>query len=112
VIQSAKNLKVISRCGTGMDSVDQTAAKNHGVTVLNTPEAPAQAVAELTMGLMLASLRQINQTDRLIRNGEWPRTQGGLLAATRCRMCCSATDFSPFGRKKTQIGLAWNGRLQ
>ncbi|MDR4515855.1 MAG: phosphoglycerate dehydrogenase [Nitrosomonas sp.] len=81
VIQSAKNLKVISRCGTGMDSVDQTAAKNHGVTVLNTPEAPAQAVAELTMGLMLAGLRQIPQTDQLIRNGEWPRTQGGLLAA-------------------------------
>ena len=81
VIQSAKNLKVISRCGTGMDSVDQTAAKNHGITVLNTPEAPAQAVAELTMGLMLSCLRRINTTDQQIRNGEWPRTLGSLLAA-------------------------------
>lgn len=81
VIQSAKNLKVISRCGTGMDSVDLTAAKNQGVTVLNTPEAPAQAVAELTMGLMLSCLRQINATDQQIRNGKWPRTQGSLLAA-------------------------------
>ncbi len=81
VIQSAKSLKVISRCGTGMDSVDLAAAKNKGVTVLNTPEAPAQAVAELTMGLMLACLRQICQTDRQIRKGGWPRTQGGLLAA-------------------------------
>lgn len=81
VIQSAKNLKVISRCGTGMDSVDLTAAQNHDVSVLNTPEAPAQAVAELTMGLMLSCLRQINATDQQVRNGEWPRTQGSLLAA-------------------------------
>ena len=81
VIQSATNLKVISRCGTGMDSVDLTAAKSLGIVVLNTPEAPAQAVAELTLGLMLAALRRICQTDRLVRAGEWPRTQGGLLAA-------------------------------
>lgn len=81
VIQSAKHLKVISRCGTGMDSVDLDAAKNQGIIVLNTPEAPAQAVAELTLGLILAGLRQIPQTDNQIRNGAWPRTQGGLLAA-------------------------------
>jgi D-3-phosphoglycerate dehydrogenase / 2-oxoglutarate reductase len=81
VIQSAKSLKVISRCGTGMDSVDLTAARNHGITVYNTPEAPAQAVAELTLGLMLASLRRICETDQQIRKGEWPRTQGRLLAA-------------------------------
>ncbi|MCP5292612.1 MAG: phosphoglycerate dehydrogenase [Nitrosomonas sp.] len=81
VIQCAKNLKVISRCGTGMDSVDLAAARNHGITVYNTPEAPAQAVAELTLGLILASLRRICETDRQIRSGEWPRTQGGLLAA-------------------------------
>jgi len=81
VIQSAEHLKVISRCGTGMDSVDLEAAKNQGIAVYNTPEAPAQAVAELTLGLMLAGLRKIPQTDKQIRSGEWPRTQGGLLAA-------------------------------
>lgn len=81
VLQSAKNLKVISRCGAGLDSVDLVAAKNHGMTVLNTPEAPAQAVAELTMGFILTLLRQINQIDQSVRQGEWPRTQGRLLAA-------------------------------
>ncbi|MBP6058075.1 MAG: phosphoglycerate dehydrogenase [Nitrosomonas sp.] len=81
VFQSAKNLKVISRCGAGLDSVDLVAAKNHGMTVLNTPEAPAQAVAELTMGFILTLLRQIGQIDRSVRQGEWPRTQGRLLAA-------------------------------
>ena len=81
VFQSAKNLKVISRCGAGMDTVDRVAAQKHGIAVFNTPEAPAQAVAELTLGLMLAALRQIGATDQSIRNGEWPRTQGRLLAA-------------------------------
>ena len=81
VFQSAKNLRVISRCGAGLDSVDLVAARNHGITVLNTPEAPAQAVAELTMGFILSLLRQISQIDQSVRQGEWPRTQGRLLAA-------------------------------
>lgn len=81
VFASADCLKVISRCGTGLDSVDLAAAKRHNIAVSNTPEAPAQAVAELTLGLMLASLRQISQTDRLLRGGAWPRMQGHLLAA-------------------------------
>ena len=81
VFQSAPNLKVISRCGAGMDSVDLAAARNHDIQVLNTPEAPAQAVAELTLGLILTLLRQVNPIDRAVRNGEWPRTQGRLLAA-------------------------------
>lgn len=81
VLTTAKALKVIARCGTGMDSVDLQAAQQRNIRVSNTPEAPAQAVAELTLGLMLDSLRQIHHTDRSVRAGEWPRTQGRLLAA-------------------------------
>ncbi len=81
VLESTRNLKVISRCGAGLDSVDLAAAKHHGITVLNTPEAPAQAVAELTLGYILTLLRQINPIDQAVRKGEWPRTQGRLLAA-------------------------------
>jgi D-3-phosphoglycerate dehydrogenase len=81
VFQSAKKLKVVSRCGAGLDSVDLVAARNHGITVSNTPEAPAQAVAELTLGLMLGSIRHIGQIDQSVRRGNWPRTQGRLFAA-------------------------------
>ncbi|HRQ04389.1 MAG TPA: phosphoglycerate dehydrogenase [Nitrosomonas halophila] len=77
---AASSLRVIARCGTGLDNVDLAAASRLNIKVLNTPAAPAQAVAELTLGLILSSLRQICQTDRLIRQGEWPRTQGRLLA--------------------------------
>lgn len=81
VLSAANALRVIARCGTGLDNVDLEAAGQLDIRVSNTAEAPAQAVAELTLGLMLACLRQIAQTDRLIRQGEWPRTQGHLLAA-------------------------------
>jgi len=81
VFAAAKQLKVVSRCGTGMDSVDLDAAAQHNIAVYNTPEAPAQAVAELTLGLMLSALRRICQTDKLLRQGEWSRQQGSLLAA-------------------------------
>ncbi|MGG7054764.1 phosphoglycerate dehydrogenase [Nitrosomonas sp. ANs5] len=77
---AAGSLRVIARCGTGLDNVDLAAASRLHIKVLNTPAAPAQAVAELTLGLILCSLRQICQTDRLIRQGKWPRTQGRLLA--------------------------------
>lgn len=81
VLTNAQALRVIARCGTGMDSVDLLAAQRLNISVSNTPEAPAQAVAELTLGLMLDCLRQIHHTDRSVRQGEWPRPQGKLLAA-------------------------------
>ncbi|TSA53221.1 MAG: hydroxyacid dehydrogenase [Nitrosomonadaceae bacterium] len=81
VFASASSLRVVARCGAGLDSVDLAAAQRHNIAVSNTPEAPSQAVAELTLGLMLAALRRICQTDRQLRAGEWPRMQGQLLAA-------------------------------
>jgi len=79
VLTSAKSLKVIARVGTGLDSVDLVAAKKLGITVLNTPDAPTQAVAELTVGHILGLLRNISVADRQIRNGVWKGLMGSLL---------------------------------
>ena len=79
VLTSAKSLKVIARVGTGLDSVDLVAAKKLGITVLNTPDAPTQAVAELTLGHILGLLRNISVADRQIRNGVWKGLMGSLL---------------------------------
>ena len=49
VLISARSLKVIARCGAGLDSVDLDAARQNDILVSNTPEAPSQAVSELTM---------------------------------------------------------------
>lgn len=79
VLRSATSLKVIARVGTGLDSVDLVAAKQLGITVLNTPDAPTSAVAELTIGHILGLLRNIASTDRSIRNGVWSVQMGSLL---------------------------------
>ena len=107
VFSSAKNLKVVSRCGAGLDSVELAAAKLHGISVFNTPEAPAQAVAELTMGLMLAALRRICQTDRLLRINEWPRMQGQLFAA----QTVGIIGLGHIGKRVARLSQAFDARV-
>ena len=80
VLSNAKSLRVIARCGTGLDSVDLRAASRLGIDVFNTPDAPTQAVAELTIAHMLNSLRHISTTDSNMRSGKWTPTMGSLLA--------------------------------
>lgn len=80
VLSSAKSLRVIARCGTGLDSIDLQAASRLGIDVFNTPDAPTQAVAELTIAHMLNSLRHISTTDSNMRSGKWTPTMGSLLA--------------------------------
>ena len=65
---SLSHLKVISRCGTGIDNIDIIAAERFGIKVFNTPDVLTLAVAELTIGLILNLLRKINQADSAIRN--------------------------------------------
>lgn len=79
VLGSVPFLKVISRCGIGMDSVDLDAAKKIGITVMNTPDGPTRAVAELTVGMMLNAMRKITEVDSAIRSGQWRRPMGRLL---------------------------------
>lgn len=79
VMDALPDLKVISRCGTGMDSVDHKAATEKGIVVRNTPDGPTLAVAELTLGYALDLLRQISRMDRDIRAGVWKKRMGHLL---------------------------------
>jgi D-3-phosphoglycerate dehydrogenase len=74
-------LRCISRCGVGTDNVDLRAAHQRGITVLNTPEPPAAAVAELAVTMMLALLRRLPQQIAAARRHEWTRLEAGLLGA-------------------------------
>lgn len=71
IIQAGKHLKVVGRAGAGLDNVDVEAAEKAGILVLNTPEAPATAVAELTIGLILSLARNIPLADRTMKDGKW-----------------------------------------
>ena len=68
---NASRLKIVGRAGVGLDNIDLQAAKEKGVTVLNTPGAPTTSVAELTVGLMLSLLRSIPFADRSMKEGRW-----------------------------------------
>ena len=83
VMDSIPDLKVISRCGTGMDSVDRAYAETRGIAVCNTPDGPTAAVAELTIGLILTLIRQVPLQDRDIRAGIWKKRMGNLLAGKK-----------------------------
>lgn len=79
VLESAKKLKIISRCGAGMDNVDLQAAGQLNLEVYNTPYGPTLAVAELTIGLVIDLMRKISLMDREVRSGVWKKRTGNLL---------------------------------
>ena len=71
MIDRAERCKIIARVGVGLDNVDQAAAKERNIRVINAVEGAMNAVAELVLGLMLAMARQTVRGDRGIRNGRW-----------------------------------------
>lgn len=76
VMSRASNLKLISRVGIGLDNVDLLSAKRRGIQVSYTPDAPAPAVAELTIGIMLSLLRHVHVVNAQMHRGEWHRCFG------------------------------------
>lgn len=79
VMSKAANLKMISRVGIGLDSVDLLAAEKRGIKVSYTPDAPSPAVAELTLGLMLTLLRSVHVSNSQMHQGQWYRYFGRRL---------------------------------
>lgn len=71
VLAAGKKLKVVGRAGVGVDNIDLAAAKEHKITVVNSPLATTVAVAELTMGLMLSIVREIARADASLKAGKW-----------------------------------------
>ncbi len=71
LIQRADKCKVIARVGVGLDNIDQEAAKEKNIRVINAVEGAMNAVAELVIGLMLSLAREIPRADREVRNGNW-----------------------------------------
>lgn len=69
VLEKAENLRVIAQKATGYDNIDLRTATERGVIVTNTPDAPAEATADLTFGLMIACARKIAMGDRYLREG-------------------------------------------
>ena len=78
IIESAletKRLKLIIRAGVGVDNIDVNYAMEHGIQVMNTPNASSASVAELVIAHMFAISRHIHISNVTMRNGEWNKDQ-------------------------------------
>jgi len=73
LLANAKKLRVIGRAGVGVDNIDLDAATRQGIAVMNTPGANAVAVAEHTLGMMLAMARHLCRADVLMHAGKWEK---------------------------------------
>ncbi|WP_229790435.1 2-hydroxyacid dehydrogenase [Mycetocola manganoxydans] len=80
-LDAAPNLRVVARYGVGFEAVDLAAAAERGILVTNTPGANSGAVADHTVGLMLAVLRGTTLGDRRVRAGDWSVHRGRELGS-------------------------------
>lgn len=80
-------LEIVSSFGVGYDHVDAAYAREHGIIVTNTPDVLTEEVADLALGLLIATLRELPAADRYVRSGQWakgnyPLTAGSLRGRT------------------------------
>jgi D-3-phosphoglycerate dehydrogenase len=73
LMEHAPKLRVVGRAGVGVDNIDADAATRRGIVVMNTPGANAVAVAELTLGLMLALARKVPAANASMHAGKWEK---------------------------------------
>ena len=92
-ITAAKNLKVIARCGVGLDNVDIIEATQKGIHVTNSPEANIISVAELTVGLIIAGARNVIKGNNTLKAKKWDRA-----ALTGIELYGKTLGFVGFGR--------------
>lgn len=73
MIKRMPNLKIISNYGVGYDSIDVPAAKAQGVVITHTPEVLNEEVADMAVGLLIATVREFNHAEAYLRSGEWAK---------------------------------------
>ena len=75
IIEKGENLKIIARCGVGVDNIDIGYAKSKNIKVTNSPSANLISVVELTIALILNAARKINLSDNHLKEGKWNRKE-------------------------------------
>lgn len=101
------SLKVVSRVGSGMANVDIEAARTLGIAVHSTPSGPTQAVAELTVGALLALMRMISKMDAELHAGRWTKRIGAQLEGK----IVAIIGFGRIGRRVAELLQPFHVRL-
>lgn len=115
LIDRLPNLEIVASFGVGYDTIDVAAARRRGIVVTNTPDVLSDEVADLALGLLLATVRQIPQADRYLRAGRWPEKSFPLTATLRGRTV-GILGLGRIGRAIAQrlegfgVAIAYHGR--
>ena len=101
VVQKASKLKVIGRAGVGLDNIDVEAAKQRGIAVYNSPESLTNAVAELALGLMIATARGVGTGHYNLKNGVWIKES--LMGTEISGKTIGIVGFGRIGRRLAEL---------
>ena len=106
-VLAGSHLRVVSRVGAGLSNVDLDAARDLGIDVRSTPDAPTEAVAELTLGAALALLRGLPAMDRAMHDGRWERHLGAQLGGKTVVI----VGFGRVGRRVAELLAPFGARV-
>ena len=98
VIESAKRLRVIGRGGVGLENIDLDAARERGIAVVHTPHASTDAVADLTVGMMIALLRNVRGCDAMVRKGQFWKAREGSISREICELTLGIVGMGRIGQ--------------
>lgn len=99
VFSACPQLKAIARVGIGMDNVDLEAAKRHGIRVSNTPDAPTEAVAEMTLSALLTIAHRIIPANDDLHHGIWKKQMGFSICGSRVLV----VGYGRIGRRTAEL---------
>jgi D-3-phosphoglycerate dehydrogenase / 2-oxoglutarate reductase len=107
VIAAGKELRAISRNGTGIDNIDLASARERKIQVLRAPAANARGVAELAIALAFAALRRLPVLSGSLKHGQWKRELGSEIGDK----LLTVVGFGAIGRQVATMGLALDARV-
>ncbi len=106
VIDAGKKLKIIARGGVGLDNIDVEYAQSKGILVYNTPKASSRAVAELTLGHLLALARMLHRSNREMAAGDFKKLKKAYEAGIELRgKTLGILGFGRIGQEVAQLAL-------
>ena len=98
VIESGARLRVIGRGGVGLENIDLAAARERGIAVVYTPGAATDAVADLTVGMMIALLRNLTGSDAMVRSGRFREARQQACARELSELTLGIVGLGRIGR--------------
>lgn len=106
-LQALPALRCISRCGVGTDAIDLAAARERSIVVVNTPDVPTAAVAELALSMFLSLSRNLRPQSNSMGRREWKRLEAHLLSGRTVGL----VGFGRIGRRVAELSRAFGARV-